>query len=70
MEHHVISPSLAGKLAAIVKYVDDRRLGRRGNDQMGLDTLLDDREVADWLTSMGRDGRIRPSFIGRDNGGW
>lgn len=58
------------KLAVIVKYMDDLRLGKRVEDEKGLNSLLDHPDVAEWLTKMLKAGRIAPSFIGSRNGGW
>lgn len=70
MEHDVVSPALMGKIGAIVEYVDDLRLGKRDEDKRGLHALLDDPEVANWLTTMKSRGTIPRRFVGRTNGGW
>ena len=57
--------SLEDKLAVMVWYLTEVRSLRRRADSEGLDSYLDDTEVAAWLTRMIKTGRTKNTrFLG------
>lgn len=54
----IMAPTLEDKLALLVSYLNDLKLGHRAPDQRSFSSLLDDAELADWLDRMRKSGRI------------
>lgn len=53
-----ISKTLEDKLATIMHYHYELRAGRRSKNERMMKSMLDDREVAEWLNKMEHQNRV------------
>ena len=56
----LIPAPLETKLAVLVYYLQQVRSGYRQSNPLGVNSLLDDAEVCNWVDQMNRDGKIPP----------
>lgn len=54
-----MDPVLEAKLAAVMRYLLDVRFHGRQEDEDGLDSYLNDADVAEWVDRMEKEGRIK-----------
>lgn len=55
----MMTSSLEGKLASLMKHLTDVRRGHNSRDEAAIDSYLDDPEVTNWLTDLDKKGLIR-----------
>lgn len=65
----MMTPTLEAKLAQIVNYLEERKLGSgahaRTADSVGLKHLLNDAEVMNWLDAKRKEGIGNGPFLNR-----
>lgn len=50
--------NLENKLGILVRYLQENRAGRHTTDTPGLQHLLDDPEISNWVDQLNREGRL------------
>lgn len=56
----LIPATLEEKLAVLIRYLQQVRGGYRQSNPTGVNSLLDDAELNNWVDQMNRDGKIPP----------
>lgn len=59
IRHDLIPQTLVDKIVMMLLYCEDLRANRRPRDDVAFNSLLDDPELAVWLTKMRNTGRGR-----------
>lgn len=63
-----MDPTLEAKLAAVMQYLVASRFHQRPADEEGLDSYLNDPEIAEWVDRMEKQGRIKTTRFLRSRG--